>query len=403
MNTKLKKVIIGTTIATSLLSFSITDSFASYLKHRVVSGDTLWKLSTEYQTSLDELYRINPRYLYNSSLNIGETVNIPSKVVTYVVQRGDTPWIISNKFGITLQHFMSSNNLKDGQHIFPGNTVIVPSPNSNNSNSGSQSFTNYTVKSGDTTWTISNAYKMSMNDLLAFNGLTQKDYIYPGQVLKIPKQPIQNEAPVQQQIQLPSPSTPQKSFITHRVVNGDDLWKISIKYGIPFHELLKLNGFRENHVVNIGDQIKIPVYNIPVKQTRGPQFGELLDWWTEAQYVLPIGKEFKIIDFYTGKQWFAKRTIGANHADCEPLTSKDASIMKEVWGGNYSWATRPVIIEVNGRRLAASMSSLPHDIQYITNNNFQGHFDLYFSNSTRHVDGKPDARHQKNVIISAGN
>ena len=44
-----------------------------------------------------------------------------------------------------------------------------------------------------------------------------------------------------------------------------------------------------------------------------------------------------------------------------------------------------VIIETGGRKLAASMSSMPHGIQYITGNNFNGHFDVHFKNSTRHV------------------
>ncbi|QUH25673.1 LysM peptidoglycan-binding domain-containing protein [Serpentinicella alkaliphila] len=410
MNSRIKKVIIGTTIASSIFSFTISNSFANFTQHKVVAGDTLWKISQQYETSLDELYKINPKFVSNSSLLVGDVVNVPSKVVTYTVKTGDTPWTISNSFDITLQQFMSFNNLKDGQHIYPGDRVIIPqkiSSNQNN-NSNTQSNINYTVKSGDTPWTISNAYKISMNDLLSFNGLTQKDFVYPGQVLKIPSQTQQSQVqnpPIQHNPTMPPPntSTPQKTFITHTVVSGDDLWKISIRYGIPFSELLQVNGFKENHIVYIGDKINIPVYNIPVKPTKGAQFGELLDWWTEAQYVVPINKTFKIIDFNTGKEWFAKRTIGANHADCEPLTAKDAAIMKEVWGGNFSWARRPVIIEVDGRRLAASASSLPHDIQYITNNNFNGHFDLYFLNSTRHVDGKGDPEHQKNLLMAAGN
>jgi len=97
-----------------------------------------------------------------------------------------------------------------------------------------------------------------------------------------------------------------------------------------------------------------------------------------------------------------KRTIGANHADCEPLTANDAAIMKEVWGGSYSWKERAVIVEVDGRKIAASMASMPHDIQYITNNNFDGHFDIHFRNSTRHSDGKISESHQKQVRIAAG-
>jgi hypothetical protein len=97
-----------------------------------------------------------------------------------------------------------------------------------------------------------------------------------------------------------------------------------------------------------------------------------------------------------------KRTIGANHADCEPLTKYDAQIMKEVWGGYYSWNSRPIIVMVDGRRIAASAASMPHSIEYIKDNNFNGHMDIHFANSTRHKDGEIDYKHQENIKISAG-
>lgn len=61
-------------------------------------------------------------------------------------------------------------------------------------------------------------------------------------------------------------------------------------------------------------------------------------------------------------------------------------MIKEVWGGEYSWKERAVIVEVDGRKIAASMASMPHDVSYIKDNNFNGHFDLHFKNSTRHKD-----------------
>jgi len=48
------------------------------------------------------------------------------------------------------------------------------------------------------------------------------------------------------------------------------------------------------------------------------------------------GSTFEVVDFYTGKSFFVKRTGGSNHADCETLTVKDTNIMKEIWGG-FSW------------------------------------------------------------------
>ena len=157
-----------------------------------------------------------------------------------------------------------------------------------------------------------------------------------------------------------------------------------------------------NTQLSVGQKIMVPVHRVPVKDTPGSEYGEYLDWWTEAQYVFPVNKVATVTDLQTGKKFRIKRTIGANHADCEPLTAKDAAIIKEVWGGICSWKERAVIIEVDGRKLAASMSSMPHGIEYIADNNFNGHFDVHFRNSTRHVDGKITAAHQEQIRRAAG-
>lgn len=399
MNYDFKRWIAGTTLVVGVFTFSSIFSFAATVNHQVSKGDTLWKIAQQYNMTLDEVYRLNPQYRSNSSLNVGDIVKISSNEsqIKHTVVKGDTPWKISVAYKVDLNQLLSLNGLKAGAEIYPGQVINIPSASSN-----SKSNT-YIVAKNDTPWTISQKFNISLSSFLSSNGLKEGDSIYEGQVVNISNATSPNAtSPNVNPTPPPSSGKNTKTYITHTVVRGEDLWNISIKHGIPFYEVQRLNGFKDNHVLMIGDKITIPVYNIAVKETPGPKYGEFLDWWTEAQYVLPIGKEFKVIDFNTGKSWNMKRTIGANHADVEPLTSADTAIMKGVWGGNFSWATRPIIIEVDNRRLAASASAMPHDVQYITNNNFGGHMDIYFSNSTRHVDGKPDAKHQLNVEKAAG-
>lgn len=116
---------------------------------------------------------------------------------------------------------------------------------------------------------------------------------------------------------------------------------------------------------------------------------------------MTIGKTARVTDLETGKSFNITRTIGASHADSETNTVADTNVAKSIWRG-FSWKTRAVILEVDGRQLAAIMSFMPHDIEYISNNGISGHFDVYFDNSTRHVDGKPDSSHQAQVEKAAG-
>ncbi|WP_461613288.1 hypothetical protein [Clostridium sp. Marseille-QA1073] len=154
---------------------------------------------------------------------------------------------------------------------------------------------------------------------------------------------------------------------------------------------------------------------------------ENLDWWGEAQYLYPIGSVAEIEDIYTGKTFKMKRTFGTNHADVEALTSNDTEVIKSIWGG-FSWERRPIVVKINGRRIAASMAGMPHagndaypalsqapdlsdgygtgqNLDVVKDNNMDGVCDIHFLNSTRHKDGSVEAvsdpEHQKNIEIAS--
>lgn len=160
------------------------------------------------------------------------------------------------------------------------------------------------------------------------------------------------------------------------------------------------------------------------KGTTSSKYGELLDWWTQAQKIFSIGTVAEVTDIRTGKTFKIKRTMGAYHADCEALTKADADIIRGIWGG-FSWDVRPVVVNVRGRKIAASMSSLPHagvdaapafavvnnrsegygtgeNLDTIKGNGMNGHFDVHFLNSKRHKDNRVDPRHQAAVYKAAG-
>lgn len=154
---------------------------------------------------------------------------------------------------------------------------------------------------------------------------------------------------------------------------------------------------------------------------------ETINWWSEANKVFARGVIAEVEDVYSGKKFMIKRTTGTNHADCETLTKEDTKIMKEIWGG-YTWERRPIVIEVNGRKLAASMAGMPHagidsapalavinkrsggygkgqNLDFIKNNEMNGVFDVHFPGSTRHMDRKAkavvDPEHQKAIQVAA--
>jgi LysM repeat protein len=209
------------------------------------------------------------------------------------------------------------------------------------------------------------------------------------------------------------------------VSRGDSIWSVSQKFGLSDSELASANNMTTTTMLYPGQTLKIPVHNIAVKSTPGAQYGEVLDWFTEARYLFPIGKTGKVTDIASGKSFMVKRTMGASHSDTEPLTAGDTAIMKDIFGGSWSWKIRPFILETDGRRFAVSISGMPHagvdGVPYLQNvdnrsgnygygpnddtisgNGMDGHFDLYFLNCLRHVDNKLDPEHQYNVLLAGG-
>jgi hypothetical protein len=134
---------------------------------------------------------------------------------------------------------------------------------------------------------------------------------------------------------------------------------------------------------------------------RGPGGAELLDW-EHARWLFGGKREATIRDQATGRQFRVRRLGGGNHADCEPLTPADTQIMKSIAGGAWTWTPRPVQVIVGGRTIAASINFMPHEIQTITDNGFDGHFCVHFRHSKTHKTNSEDPRHQANVLEAAG-
>ncbi|MFY0544655.1 LysM peptidoglycan-binding domain-containing protein [Brevibacillus sp. H7] len=370
-----KRLALQSVIAGAIL---LPATFVSAETVTVKAGDTLGNIAYSYDRSVEQLKIAN--HLRSDMILAGSTLYIPPQSSIYQVQSGDTLWKIADKFNTTISSLKEINRLTSDTLIV-GDKLLVP-----------QSGTVHTVVSGDVLWKIASLYNVSIQSIMDANKMTST-HLNIGQKLIIPN------------TNTPEPFEPDKPWVemtTYRVVKGDTPWSVSLAHGIPMDEFLKVNNLSSSTNLQIGQIVKIPIHHIPVTKTPGKQYGEYLDWFEAAQYLFPINAVAKVTDFQTGRSFMVKRTIGAFHSDTEPLTSADTAIIKEIWGGSYSWKVRPVIVEVNGRRIAASMSSMPHDIEYISGNNFTGHFDIHFRNSLRHKDKLPDTSHQSAIKIAAG-
>ena len=204
----------------------------------VKAGDTLYGIARKYGVSVDELKVQNN--LTSNTLTIGMTLVIPEveSVDTpdeniYVVKSGDTLYSIANKYGMTVNELKNLNNLTS-DILSIGQQLTVK-------NESASTLDTYTVKSGDTLYSIANKYGMSVSDLKSLNNLTS-DILSIGQVLKVSNSDED------------SSSTPSNTYV---VKLGDTLYSIARKYGISVDELKSANG-KSSNLLTIGEELVIP-------------------------------------------------------------------------------------------------------------------------------------------------
>ena len=150
--------------------------------YTVKKGDSLWKIANKHNTTVEKLKSANN--LKTNTLSVGQKLVIPSISVspevsdTYIVQKGDSLWSIANKFNMTVSELKNLNNLTN--NLLSIGQVLKIKDSSNNGK------TTYTVQKGDSLWVIANKYGITTEELKSYNNLTS-NLLSIGQVLKIPQ------------------------------------------------------------------------------------------------------------------------------------------------------------------------------------------------------------------------
>lgn len=108
---------------------------------------------------------------------------------TYTVKPGDYLFLIARKLQVSFDDLLAVNGLTKRSVIHPGDRLIVPAGGVVTGGSTSTPQTTgavYTVKPGDYFERIARDLGVSIDDLLAVNGMKKSTVIHPGTKLKIP-------------------------------------------------------------------------------------------------------------------------------------------------------------------------------------------------------------------------
>jgi LysM repeat protein len=209
----------------------------------VRKGDTLYSIARMFNVSVNELKELNN--LTTNNIFIGQVLRIPSNDVdndnyddtgnTYTVVLGDNLYNIANRYGVSVVDIINLNNLSN-TILTPGQVLLIPGKTSN--------YTTYTVKKGDTLYSIASSYGVSVDDIKSLNNLTNNN-LSVGQELLIPTDKTITET----------------NYEVYTIVPGDTLYDIANRYGVSVDDIKRLNNLDSNFLI-VGQRLQIPLKEV---------------------------------------------------------------------------------------------------------------------------------------------
>ncbi|EPY2276700.1 MULTISPECIES: LysM peptidoglycan-binding domain-containing protein [Clostridium] len=323
-----------------------------------------------------------------------------ANTINYTVQSGDSLWKISKKFNTTVSNITTLNKLNVNNPIYVGQVLTISNTGTTTSTTASNTI-KHTVVSGDTLWKLSIQYKTTVDKIKQLNNLT-RDTIFIGQVLVISSNSYNNTT-ISSKVQTTN----------HKVAVGENLWTVAQKYNTSMDAIMKSNMLASN-ILMPGQILTVPVNSTAIVSPVGITmmrtktnniYGDLYNW-ENGRRIFTVGQTATIKDLNTGITFKAKYYGGANHADIVALTKEDTANLKKIfpsWSWNYK---RPMVLcfSQGGKyyQLAVSVTGMPHGDTNVYDNGLAGHLDMYFYNSVGHSNPAIDQTHQSNVLKANG-
>jgi len=185
--------------------------------YTVQSGDTLFSIARKYHTPLNDLMSLNG-IAPTDIIKPGQELKIPSKSykaqvaqkkksrekkakkeaekpkkiapVYYTVKRGDVPWKIAKRHGITVAELRKLNHMKRGHILHVGEKLIVKAGTAGTERVAKKKVSKkvaqvYTVRHGDSLWKIARKHKVSVEQLKAWNNLGSVTMLRSGMKLTV--------------------------------------------------------------------------------------------------------------------------------------------------------------------------------------------------------------------------
>jgi uncharacterized protein YkwD len=109
----------------------------------------------------------------------------PDGSIVHEVQPGQTAWTIAAVYGVPLADLVQINHLGPRAVVRPGDKIIVRLGEGQTPPPAPTAPATHVVQEGETLWTVAALYGLTLDELLALNGLERGAILHPGDELRI--------------------------------------------------------------------------------------------------------------------------------------------------------------------------------------------------------------------------
>lgn len=245
------------------------------IKYKIRSGDTLYKIARKHGSTTKKVRRAN-NLKKGYVLKLGKVLRIPiivnvktkikikiiekvsvrkksNKFVTYSIKKGDTIFTIARKHHTTVKEVREANKLKKGTILKLGRELKVPV------NTYFSGMAGYLIESGDTLFTIARSHRTTVAEVREVNDIKKGEQLKIGRLLKVPQNTYNPNQTKKKDVIVKKKTTPKKVKIAkYTIKRGDTLSSIARKHYISLDKLKSLNGLKNSTKLRLGRVIKIP-------------------------------------------------------------------------------------------------------------------------------------------------
>ncbi|MBD3391625.1 MAG: LysM peptidoglycan-binding domain-containing protein [Chitinivibrionales bacterium] len=173
----------------------------------------------------------------------------------YTVKKGDNLYTLAKRFNTTVDELAKLNGRQKSNFlIYPGQTLLYRrrSESAGNAHLHSDSHNaprnaHYTVRKGDNLYTLARRFSIDVRDLQRANGLPEDAVIKIGQKLLIPSVPAAAAAGPAREMRV----------VYYTVRKGDSLWDIARTHRVSVERITRANQITKDTVLMPGDSIVI--------------------------------------------------------------------------------------------------------------------------------------------------